>query len=152
MVTSARDDAPPWLTNRPQPVHDGIGDEYWRRAALGRLSIQFCGACEIHMFPPRAVCPSCLDPDHLQWIDAEGRGLVHAFSVVHRPPSPEFNDGEPYVVALIVLNEGVRMLSNVVGCDPDTVEIDMPVAVAFDQIPGGVIPVFVPAEAGSAES
>jgi len=140
-----------WLTHRPSPLKDGIADEYWAAAAAGRLVLQRCDRCDRHHFPPRVRCPRCWSASALSWADADGRGVVHAFSVVHRPPTPDFNDGRPYVVALVDLAEGVRMMSNVVGCDIDAVHIGMPVTVGFDEGPDGPLPVFVPASAPAPE-
>lgn len=133
------------FANRPLPSTDGIADDYWKAAAEGRLVIQYCDACETHVFPPRVMCPRCLSSGTLSWTDATGEGVVHAFSVVHRPPFQEFNDGAPYVVAMIELSEGVRMMSNVVGCDPDKISVGMAVEVEFEQTTDGALPVFVPA-------
>lgn len=133
-----------WLTNRPAPLRDGIADEYWRKSAIGKLVIQKCADCSSYIFPPRVMCPTCWSSGTLDWAEVSGDGVVHAFSIVNRPPFPEFNEGQPYVVALVELAEGVVMMSNVVGCEPSEVTIGMPVGIAFDELADGALPVFVP--------
>jgi uncharacterized OB-fold protein len=72
--------------------------------------------------------------DRFEWRKSSGRGVVYSFTVVHRAPTPFFRDKVPYVVALIDLQEGVRMMSNIVGCDPAEVKIGDHVEVIFEDI------------------
>ena len=105
-----------------------------------RLMLQHCGNCGGYIYYPRAVCPRCLGAN-LRWEQADGGGVVHTFTVQHRPP-PEFGDA-PYAVAMVELVEGVRIFSRIVG-DPDSVHIGMPVRVAFARLPDGFkFPVFM---------
>jgi len=132
------------MNNRPGPILEDTNNEYWRNSREGRLSLQSCGACEIYLFPARVLCPNCWTDTNLQWQAAKGVGIVFAYSVVHRTPAREFNDSQPYVVAIIELSEGVRMVSNVVECDPASVYVGMPVEARFEHHGEYSLPVFVP--------
>jgi uncharacterized protein len=114
---------------RPYPVPDRDTAPFWEAAREGRLVLPRCLSCGRCHFYPRAICPHCMG-ERLEWVAASGRGSVHSFTVVHRPP-PGFEDQSPYVVALIDLEEGVRMMSWVTGCDPAEVRIGLPVEVVF---------------------
>lgn len=109
----------------------------------GELRIQRCRACGGHVFYPRFACPTCLSTD-LEWVRASGRGVVHTFTVQHRA-GPDYEGPLPFVIAIVELEEGVRMLSRVVA-DVDAVRIDMLVAVAWAKLGDDFqMPVFVPA-------
>jgi uncharacterized protein len=115
---------------------------YWQGARERKLLLQRCGACGTVRFYPRALCPSCWS-DGADWIEASGRGRVHSYTVIHRPPAPAFAARVPYVVALVDLEEGPRMMTNVVGEGAHDVRIDDPVRVTFEERAGGfVLPQF----------
>jgi uncharacterized OB-fold protein len=114
---------------------------FWDGAKEGRLLIQQCRACGTRRHPPRPMCSEC---NSLEWdaIDASGRGTVYSFVMPRHPSLPFFDDG--YIVALVELEEGTRLVSNVVGVAVDEVSIGMPVRVRFDRFDGDVVlPVFV---------
>lgn len=91
---------------------------------------------------PRHLCPECWS-DRLEWVDSAGRGSVHSFTVVHRAPLPAFAAHTPYVVALIELDEGPRMVANVLGDDALGVAIGDRVEVVFeDRGDGAMLPQF----------
>jgi uncharacterized protein len=115
---------------------------FWDGAKDGRLLVQRCGGCGVLRHPPRPMCPHC---HSLEWeaIDASGRGRVYSFVMPHHPPLPFFDDD--YIVVLVELEEGVRIVSNLVDIEPDAASIGMPVRVRFDTFDGDVVlPVFVP--------
>jgi len=87
---------------------------FFAAAAEERLELQRCGACAKIWFFPRPACVAC-GSERFGWIVASGRGRVHSHSTVHRAPSTEFRERVPYVVALVDLEEGPRMMANVVG-------------------------------------
>jgi uncharacterized OB-fold protein len=118
--------------NRPLPVPDGDTKPYWDAAKEHRLLIQRCQDCEQAIFYPRSLCPHCMS-DRIDWIEATGKGRVYSYTVVHQSP-PAFADSVPYVVALIDLDEGVRLMSNVVGSPPAAVKIGARVEVEFDDV------------------
>lgn len=111
--------------DRPAPDPDGVTRPFWEAAGRGELLIQRCPACGHRQFYPRPLCTACGgDPE---WERASGRGVVHTFTVVRQFAARPFRDQLPYVVAMIELDEGVRMMGNVTGCAVEDVEIDMAV-------------------------
>src|SRR5262245_58258921 len=94
----------------PVPAVNADTKPYWDAARAGRLILRFCGACRKPHFPPRHLCPTCWAPC-ADWIESTGRGSVYSFTVMRRAPSPEFSASVPYVVALVDLEEGPRMLA-----------------------------------------
>ena len=118
---------------RPHPEPDGETQPFWDGIGEGRLRVQRCRACGRHVFYPRSVCPHCMAAE-LEWTDASGRGVVHAFTVVHRAP-PGFAEDAPFVVALVELDEGPRMLTRLLDVAPADAAIGMPVEVAIEGEP-----------------
>lgn len=112
-----------------------LADEWWDAARQGRLLVQRCDACGHHQHHPRPFCLSCRRRDALGFVEASGRGTLHAFTVVHRSPRDDLD--APYTVALVDLDEGVRLLTWFTGEDP---RCDLPVRVAFRD----GLPVFEP--------
>lgn len=132
--------------NRPLPKPDEDSEPFWTGCRDGKLRMQQCDTCAEIRFRPSAVCPACLS-EVFHWQPLSGRGHVHSFGIVHRPLVPGFED-VPYVLALVDLDEGPRMTTQVVGCDVDDVRIDMPVTVMFTEVgPETYLPMFIPAEA-----
>ena len=130
---------------KPRPPLRGEEALFYAAAAEGRLVIQRCPSCGRFVFYPRTLCPHCHDAAP-EWIDASGRGTVYSFSILHRSGSPGFEDDVPYVVALVDLEEGVRMMANVVNVASQQVEIGMPVSVTFERRADDfVVPQFEPA-------
>jgi uncharacterized OB-fold protein len=103
---------------------------FWDGAARGELLYQHCGACGRTQFPPRRHCAHC-QAGEPQWRQSAGRGAVHTFTVVHRAPTAAFKDEVPYTIALVDLDEGFRMMMNMLGCPPAEVEIGARVRVVF---------------------
>jgi len=127
---------------RPRPglTHDNAF--FWRGVAEGRLLVQRCGACGKLRHPPGPMCPACRS---LDWDarEASGRGHVYSFVVAHHPPIPPFE--YPHVVALVELEEGVRLVAELVGVEPGDVSIGLPVRVEFAEVEEGlVLPRFRP--------
>ena len=98
---------------------------------------------------PRHVCPTCWS-DNRTWIDAVGTGTVHSFSIVHRAPLPAFRADCPYVVALLDLTEGPRMMTNIVGTGALDVAIGDAVEVCFEDRGNARVPQFQRIDAGGA--
>jgi len=126
--------------SRRLPVPNEDSGPFWNACAEGRLQFQWCESCgELNWFP-RRMCRSC-HSDELRWRTVPGTGTIYTFSVVHRPPGPEF--ASPYVLALIDVNGGPRMMSHVIAVDPDNVWIGAAVAVEFERLSEAVtLPVF----------
>lgn len=129
-------------TPRPLPAIQAEAAAFWDGCRAERLLLQRCDACGAAQFYPRPLCSTCWSRS-LSWVDSTGGGAVHSYTVVHRPPSPAFADLVPYVIALIDLDEGPRMLSHVVGPNCLSTSIGARVSVIFEDIGGDVsLPVF----------
>jgi uncharacterized OB-fold protein len=130
-------------SERPQPQPRGEERVWFDAAAEGWLALGHCRACGA-WFMPRVICPKCWSQD-VEVARSSGRGVVHSFTVLYRPIDPWFEDKLPYVLGLIETEEGVRVLTNVIGVEPDKVEIGMPVEVSFeDRGEGTIVPQFGP--------
>jgi hypothetical protein len=129
---------------KPLPRIDEESKGFWEACQRHELYVQRCGACGELRHHPRAVCPSCLS-DKIDWVRCSGKGMVYAFTVTYQNQAAGFRDELPYVLAYVDLEEGVRMLTNVVECDPASVHIGMPVEVVFDDVtPEITLPKFKP--------
>lgn len=127
---------------RPAPDTRNAGASYWRAAAEGRLLVPHCGACERSFWHPRPHCPHC-GSKQVGWIEATGKGTIHTFTVVRQSGDPYFRTRLPYAVAMIELDEGVRMMSNVVDTPIESLCIGMPVEVVFEASGEGIgVPLF----------
>lgn len=115
----------------PRPVPDGDTRPYWEGVAKGELRIQRCEACGEHVFYPRALCPHC-HSDQLTWVTASGDGTIYSYTVVHQAYG-HFAGEVPFVVALVELAEGPRMLTRI-AAKPEAVKIGAPVRVTFEQV------------------
>ncbi len=119
------------LYRKPLPSVNKETSPYWEGCRRGELLIPRCRDCGWYQFYPRAVCGNCLS-QNIEWVPSSGRGQVYSYTVIHQNQSPGFASEVPYVLAYIELEEGVRMMSNVVNCPPDEVRIGMPVEVLFE--------------------
>jgi uncharacterized OB-fold protein len=130
---------------KPLPTISGETRPYWEACRRGQLLVQRCDACQSWQFYPRGICSGCWSTD-IRWVPSSGRGTVWTFTVTRQNRTPGFAEEVPYVLALVELEEGVKMFSNIVGCDPGEVAIGMPVEATFiratDQIS---VPYFKPA-------
>lgn len=129
---------------RPLPETRNAGAKFWTAAAEGVLLVPHCNACARAFWHPRPRCPNC-GSDQVDWIRGSGRGAVHTFTVVRQSGDPYFKTRVPYAVAMIELDEGPRMMSNVVDCPLDALKIGMRVEVLFEPAGEGMaIPMFKP--------
>jgi uncharacterized OB-fold protein len=127
---------------RPHPAQSADTSFFWEGARNGQLLIQQCNQCGKLRHPPGPGCPSC---GSLEWkaIESTGRGTVYSYAIHHYPPVPGFE--YPNAVGLIELEEGTRLISNIVGIAPDAIEIGMPVEVVFEAFEGDLtLPQFKP--------
>ena len=115
----------------PAPIVNADSEPFWDAARDDRLVLQKCGACGTLRFFPRYLCTEC-GSDRVTWVEASGRGTVHSFTVVHRAAFPAFQERTPYVVALIDLEDGPRMMTNILGDDALEVAIGDAVEVCFE--------------------
>ncbi len=93
----------------PQPE----SDFYWKKCKAHELWLRHCKSCDKAYFYPRDICPNCFSRD-TDWIQSSGHGIVHTFSIVHRGPTPAFRERVPYVAALVELESGARIPTNLV--------------------------------------
>jgi uncharacterized OB-fold protein len=129
---------------KPIPGGGNVTDEYWSAAAQGRLLVQRCPSCGARQFYPRLLCATC--GGEPEWEEARGTGVVHTFTIVRQNGAKPFNEEVPYVVAIIELPEGPRMMGNVTGCPPEEVRVGMPVKAYAAKIEEGIaIPLWEPA-------
>jgi uncharacterized OB-fold protein len=117
---------------RPAPVPDPDTAEYFAAARGGRLLVQRCDECGNVQLYPRDRCLRCRGP--VTWVEASGRATVYSFTVIRQNYQQPFRDWIPYVVALVDLEEGPRLMTDLVGCDPEQVHIGMPVRARFEAV------------------
>lgn len=130
---------------KPLPEITAESKPFWDACARHELLVQKCRACGAVQYYPRGVCAACWSPD-VEWLTSPGRGRVYTFTVTHRTQARGFRDELPYVLAWIELDEGVQVMSNIVGIEPGTMKIGMPVRVTFDDVKEGLsIPKFTAA-------
>jgi len=118
---------------KPLPRVDEESRGYWEALQRHELYFQRCRDCGTSRYPPRAVCPVCLSSS-TEWVRASGKGTVYSFTVTHQNQAPGFREELPYVLAVVELAEGPRLMTNVVDCAPDAVRIGMAVEVVFDDV------------------
>ncbi len=131
--------------NRPLPVVSGETEPFWNACREGTFLIQQCEDCEKFQYHYRGFCCHCWS-DRVRDHAIDGTGTVWTYTVVERNRMEGFSERVPYVVALIEVPEGIKILSNVVNCDVDSVAIGMPVRLTFADATDGLrIPMFEPA-------
>ncbi|HXQ18303.1 MAG TPA: OB-fold domain-containing protein [Acidimicrobiales bacterium] len=121
---------------RMEPPVTPTSEPFWEATKQRQLVLQWCTECERAIFFPRDNCPVCLGSS-LDWRPASGRGVVHSVTVETSSPNPAIAGGDPYAVALVDLEEGVRMMSNIVGCPPGEVAVGQAVQVTWAQLSDG---------------
>ena len=132
----------------PAPERTPETDTFWDATAVGRLLLAHCDVCGTVIWYPKSYCPGC-GGISVSWSEASGAGTIYSFTVVFRGPGP-FRDAVPFVIAYVELAEGPRVLTNIVGCEPDQVSIGQMVRVVFsDTGEGSALYRFAPSEAAS---
>ncbi|HZA76679.1 MAG TPA: Zn-ribbon domain-containing OB-fold protein [Acidimicrobiales bacterium] len=142
------DDIAGSLAQRPLPRPDNVSAAYWEAAARGEVLYQECPACGHRQLYPRALCTACAaEPE---WRPASGRGTVHTFTIIRQNWAEPFRDLVPYVVAIVELEEGPRMMANITDCPPVEVRIGMPVEAYTIMVEDGLgIPFWRPVGTGA---
>lgn len=132
--------------NRYEPPADNPDTQaYWDATRDKKLMLQRCTSTGKFQFYPRAASIHDLGAP-VEWVEASGKGTVYAVSVQYRPANPLMKDKVPYAVALVELEEGVRMMSNIVNCDAESVEVGQPVKLTWEALSDGRhLPLFEPA-------
>jgi uncharacterized OB-fold protein len=128
------------------PTSSPESEPFWEATRERRLVLQWCTSCGQPVHYPRSFCPHCSSPGSaLEWRPASGRGVVHAMTIENRPETTGVESR--FVVALVELDEGVRLMTNVVGCEPDECRIGMAVQVTWEELDDGRhLPLFEPGE------
>ncbi len=132
-------------TLRPIPQPSPETQHFWEGTKAGELRLQRCDACSHVYFPPRPFCPSCASRK-VSVFAASGRAKLYSY-VINQRPHPAF-DG-PYAIAVVELDEGPRMMSNIVETEqtPEALQLDMPLEVTFEELSDQIsLPLFRPAE------
>lgn len=132
-------------TTKPVPETQPWSERFWAGTREGKLLIQTCKDCKSKIFYPRKRCPECWS-GNLDWMQASGRARVFTFSTAYAMVEPKFMDELPYTLAYVDLEEGVRMMTRIVGCAPEEVHFDMEVEVTFHERAGFFLPYFTPAK------
>lgn len=133
---------PPARRPRPKLERDTRG--YWEALRSHRLVVQRCLECRTYRHHPRPMCPSCHSLA-FEWAPVSGRGTVYSYAIVTQPLHPYWADRTPYSVVLVELEEGIRIVSNLVGCPNESIRIGMPVTVVFEDVSDEIsLPMFEP--------
>jgi uncharacterized OB-fold protein len=117
----------------PRPISPELTRPFWEAARRHELLMPRCTTCDYVFFYPRSECPRCLST-HLEWVKVSGRARLHSFTVVQQPANAAFRDDVPYVYAVVQLDEGPRLVSNIVQCDIEALRVDMPLEAVFDDV------------------
>jgi len=129
---------------RPQPTLDEADTRpFWEATKQHELRYQVCDGCGGVVFYPRRHCPHCMSME-LSWKTSRGEGAIYTYTIIRQIGHPAFRELAPYVVAWIDLDEGFRMLSNVVGVDAGNVHIGQRVRVTWEDQDGVSLPLFTP--------
>ncbi len=131
---------------KPLPEITAESRPFWEGCKRHQLLVQRCRGCGARQHYPRGICAACWSDD-LEWLPSSGRGTVYSFTVTYRTQARGFKDELPYVLAWVELEEGVQVLTNLVGGDPEKLTIGMPVRVTFEDVNADVsIPRFTPVD------
>lgn len=132
---------------KPIPSPQGESDHYWQKAKEGELWLRKCNACGEAYFYPRDISPCCFSRD-TTWIKASGKATLFTYGIVERAPHPGFVEDVPFVTAIVELEEGPTMPTNIVMEDPtpEKLKVGMPLEVVFEEITDTIsLPKFKPA-------
>ncbi|MBI2847623.1 MAG: Zn-ribbon domain-containing OB-fold protein [Chloroflexi bacterium] len=119
--------------NKPLPDINELTKPYWDAAKRHELVIQRCSDCGHYRNPPSPNCPRCLSPN-AHWPKLSGRGKVFSWVVFHRVYAPGFANEVPYNVAVVELDEGPKVISNIIDCKLEDIKVGMPVEVTFEDV------------------
>jgi uncharacterized protein len=126
---------------KPQPRPAAESLPFWEGAKARKLLLPRCNACGRFWFPPSGRCPHCLSADFV-WRESGGQGRIYSFVIYHRVYHPAFEQDVPYAVAIVELDEGPRLLTNIVGTPPDEIRCDTRVRVVFEERGDSTVPQF----------
>lgn len=118
---------------KPLPALEGLTGEFYAFCRNGELRFQRCKSCDTWRHVPREMCAEC-GSMQWHWQASSGRGKLFTWTVAARPLHPAFAEDAPYAPAVVELEEGVRLVTEIVDCRPDDLEIDDPVEVVFAEV------------------
>jgi uncharacterized OB-fold protein len=121
------------MSDRPLPVPDQDSTAYWEAAKRHELLLQYCASCDHYQFYPRSICVRC-GSGEMTWRQASGNGVIYSYTINYRPPGAWAADRVPYIVALVDLAEGPRMLANVIHSAEEPIQIGSDVNVEFEDV------------------
>ena len=122
---------------KPLPVPTPVSAPFWAALNEDRIELQRCGACDAWIHYPRTRCPNC-GSDRLGWHAVAGTGAIYTFTVARQATAPPFADEVPQLLAVIELDEGVRLSTTLVGAAPEDVAVGATVTPVFDHVADGV--------------
>jgi uncharacterized OB-fold protein len=125
--------APEYNKPLPRPLHPEFTRPFWEAAKRHELVMPRCKTCDHLFFYPRSECPRCFS-DNIEWVPVSGRGRLYSFTIVNQPANPAFRDDAPHAYAVVQLDEGPRLVSNIVECDLEALAVDMPLVAVFDDV------------------
>ncbi|HEU5228175.1 MAG TPA: Zn-ribbon domain-containing OB-fold protein [Ktedonobacteraceae bacterium] len=130
---------------KPLPVVTDESRPFWDGCRQGKLLLQYCGQCQRYQFYPRLYCMQC-GAETPGWVESSGRGIIYSYTIIRQSKAPEFMHDTPYNIAIVQLEEGPRLMSNIVDVEPTNLRVDLPVQVVFDAVTENIsIPRFRPA-------
>jgi uncharacterized protein len=139
-------DEPGMVSERPAPEIEPHTEAFWRAARERRLVLPRCLDCRELQFPPELSCVLCGSPNR-DWVEASGRATLYTWTLCHPPLLPYFATHAPWAVAAVTLEEGLRMVTRVVGVSPGEYVMEMPLVVDFEDLDDErTLVVFRPAE------
>jgi uncharacterized OB-fold protein len=121
------------VARRPLPAVEPHTEAFWTAVRQHRLVLPRCSSCGAVQFPPELSCTHCGEPQ-IGWVEASGRATLYTWTICHPPLLPWFGERAPWAVAAVELEEGVRMVARVVGCQPEDYEIGMPLVADFEDV------------------
>tara|TARA_B100000029_G_C17396927_1_gene895560 strand:- start:417 stop:833 length:417 start_codon:yes stop_codon:yes gene_type:complete len=118
--------------SKPIPEITLLTEPFWEGLRSKELRMQACSQCSVLRFIPKEVCPDCSSVDYV-WQQVSGLGMVYSYTTIHGGVGPAFRDDLPFVTVIVELDEGPRVMSHLINCLPDAVEIGMRVSVVFER-------------------
>jgi uncharacterized protein len=132
------------LASRPVPVPSLETQPFWDGCAQGALLLQRCDHCGTYWHPPAPICPNCFSTE-FQWTPSSGKGTIYTYSIIHQAFRRVWEPLVPYVLAVIELEEGPHLLSNVIDIPIESVQVGLPVTVTFQPVSDTIsLPLFRP--------
>lgn len=121
------------MYTKPLPRPTELSRPFWEGTRRHQLLLQRCLRCGAYRFTPQVLCRECHGEDY-EWAATSGRGTLYSFTTIWQPQTPAFQEDVPYVLAIVQLQEGPLMLTNLVGCAGEALRIDLPVVVQFEDV------------------